>query len=748
MKTVLIRRLAATAALAAAGACGGGDGGVAVVTVASVVITAPAAAPVFGALGRTVTFTAEARDGSGAPISGRVVSWSSSAAGVATISSAGVVTAVGNGTTQIRATVEGVQSAVVLVTVQQVTHSVVITPTAVNFGARGSTRLLAAEARDSTANPIPGRPVAWSGGAAGIATVSAGGLVTSVDNGTTGATATIDGIEATITITVNVVVAAVVISPGAASFATLTRTQQFAAEARDSNANAIGSAVFTWSSTNEAAVTVDGNGLATVAGQGVAEIRATTGSIFGSATVTVNLIVVTISVQPIATFTRIGQQRTVGATTEDSLGNPISGATLAWTSSDPDIVSIDATTGVATSVADGSVTITASQGSVEGTADATVAAVAHSVAVTPAIIEFGALNSTRQLAATVQDSGGTAIPGRVVTFALAGTGAAASVSPAGLVTALAPGDGDTAVAAYNGADASLTTRVPVNVTQVPFSVTLSGPTVAGPDTMFASGRMIQYTAAAADSNGNAIPGADFTWTSTVPGVAAVDVTGMVTAGMTDGSTQVQAAAASASAARTVVLRRFAETFLLSPTSASISTDDGTQVFNATVQDSNGTNLPISWVSRNTTLLTLSATSGTSVTATAVNNGSTYVVMSGGTRSDSALVTLTNQLNVSFSTQVQPIFTTSCARAGCHTTPSPQENMNLSAGNAYAAIVNVPSNQVALMRVLPGDPDNSYLVQKIQGGAGITRMPADGPPFLTAGQIQLIRDWIAAGAQNN
>lgn len=52
---------------------------------------------------------------------------------------------------------------------------------------------------------------------------------------------------------------------------------------------------------------------------------------------------------------------------------------------------------------------------------------------------------------------------------------------------------------------------------------------------------------------------------------------------------------------------------------------------------------------------------------------------------------------------------------------------------------------ALLRVAPGDPDSSYLVQKIEGSAAVgARMPIGRPP-LDAEAITLIRQWIAAGA---
>lgn len=76
-------------------------------------------------------------------------------------------------------------------------------------------------------------------------------------------------------------------------------------------------------------------------------------------------------------------------------------------------------------------------------------------------------------------------------------------------------------------------------------------------------------------------------------------------------------------------------------------------------------------------------------------------------------------------------------------------MDLSAGQAFANIVGVNSGQVpTLLRVNPGDADNSYLVQKIEGTATVgERMPRGGPP-LSSELIQNIREWIDAGAENN
>ena len=53
-------------------------------------------------------------------------------------------------------------------------------------------------------------------------------------------------------------------------------------------------------------------------------------------------------------------------------------------------------------------------------------------------------------------------------------------------------------------------------------------------------------------------------------------------------------------------------------------------------------------------------------------------------------------------------------------------------------------------VIPGDPEGSYIVQKLEGRPGIVgeRMPRTGGPYLTAGQMTILKRWIANGAKND
>lgn len=77
-------------------------------------------------------------------------------------------------------------------------------------------------------------------------------------------------------------------------------------------------------------------------------------------------------------------------------------------------------------------------------------------------------------------------------------------------------------------------------------------------------------------------------------------------------------------------------------------------------------------------------------------------------------------------------------------------LDLSTEGTHASLVGVASRQKpGVLRVAPGDPANSYLIQKIEAQADIVgvRMPQRGP-FLTDGQIAIIERWIELGAKND
>src|SRR5205807_464519 len=112
-------------------------------------------------VGRTVTFTATTKDGSGNVLTGRLVTWSSGDTTVAKVNGIGQVTGRAVGIALITALSEG-QTATHPITVIPVpVASVQIAPSSLSLTPGGQGSLLAT-ARDSNGNVLPGRPVIWS----------------------------------------------------------------------------------------------------------------------------------------------------------------------------------------------------------------------------------------------------------------------------------------------------------------------------------------------------------------------------------------------------------------------------------------------------------------------------------------------------------------------------------------------------------------------------------------------------------
>lgn len=105
----------------------------------------------------------------------------------------------------------------------------------------------------------------------------------------------------------------------------------------------------------------------------------------------------------------------------------------------------------------------------------------------------------------------------------------------------------------------------------------------------------------------------------------------------------------------------------------------------------------------------------------------------------------SQKSISFSRDIQPLFTKNCAVPDCHTGPKPRKGLILDQGKAYQNIVNVKSKESRRqMRVAPGDLDKSYLYDKITGNQNDgDRMPPK--KRLSKEEIELIKVWILAGA---
>ncbi len=134
------------------------------------------------------------------------------------------------------------------------------------------------------------------------------------------------------------------------------------------------------------------------------------------------------------TLDALGLTAQLTASVRDQSGNPMTGQTVTWASSAATVASVNASSGLVTAEDNGTATITATSGSINGTASVTVGQVADQVQKTSGDAQTAGVTETLtdSLVAQINDSEGNPIEGVTVNFA-ASTGGG-SVSPASATT--------------------------------------------------------------------------------------------------------------------------------------------------------------------------------------------------------------------------------------------------------------------------------------------------------------------------
>jgi alpha-tubulin suppressor-like RCC1 family protein len=215
-------------------------------------------------------------------------------------------------------------------------------------------------------------------------------------------------------------------------------TAALTATARSSDGTVLPGREISFTSSDVAVATIDGNGVVTGVAPGSTLITATSEQRSRSVTLTVSDVpVASVTVSPATADLATGAALTLTGAAFDAGAAPLPGRVFAWTSSAPNLATVSSL-GVVQGVAAGSVTIT---GSSEGqSATATIQVFVPPVAtveVTPASGSVG-IGDSLQLAAALKDADGNAISGRPVTWQ-SSNGLVATVSTSGLVHGLAPG---------------------------------------------------------------------------------------------------------------------------------------------------------------------------------------------------------------------------------------------------------------------------------------------------------------------
>src|SRR5213596_302811 len=473
----------------------------------------------------------------------------------------------------------------------------------------------------------------------------------------------------TATVTVagcTVPVASVSVSPASATVAA-GQAVQLTATPKDANGNPLSGRTVTWSSNNTAVAIADVNGNVTGIVPGSATITATSEGQSGTAAITVTSVpVASVTVSPASASVQAGQTVQLTATPKDVNGNPLTGRTITWASSNTSVATVNSS-GLVSGVVAGSATITATREGQSGTSAITVTGAAPGCAASTTAFQNSAFTSqngsfTATFDATPTGTGLDAATGLsqgaaaaytdlavIVRFNTGGTidarngGAYAAtnsiaytagtsyhfrvvvdvsshtysayVTPAGgaeqtIGTGFAfRTEQSTVTALANWALTAITgTHTVCN-----FAITGSQPpapvatvTLTPGSATVNEGQTLQLTATLKDANGNTLVGRSITWSSSNTSAASMNGTGLVT-GVTAGSATITATSEgkSGSSAITVVHMPVASV-TVTPASGTVSAGSSLPL-TATPKDANGNPLvgrTVTWQSSNTSAATV------------------------------------------------------------------------------------------------------------------------------------------------
>ena len=481
--------------------------------------------------GQSTQATAVTADASGAALTGRIITWSSDAPNVATVSSTGLVSALAPGSATIIATSEGRSGSVSLsvtppppAPVASITIALAASSLTIGQSAQAT-----AVPRDSTAAPLTGRAVTWTSSDPTVATVSGSGLVTAVAPGVAVITATCEGRSAFALATVAAPpapVASVAVSINTNAL-TMGQSTQATAIPRDATGQPLSGRGISWSSTNAAVVTVSSSGVVTAVAAGSADIVATSEGKTGSTTVSVALpppsAVATVTVLPTSISLTVGKTTPITATVRDSTGAVMTTRVVTWSSSDPAIATVSGA-GLVTAVAGGAAIVTATCEGRSASVLVTVPTPPAPVASVVVTLNTSALTvgQSTQATATPRDSIGQPLVGRAISWSSSNS-AIATVTPAGVVTAVGAGSADIVATSEAKAGSATLSVAPIPPTPVAsVAVTLASASLS-------VGESTQATATTYDATGGVLTGRAVVWSSDNPAVATVSATGLVSA---------------------------------------------------------------------------------------------------------------------------------------------------------------------------------------------------------------------------
>ena len=466
------------------------------------------------------------------------VTWGTSDATVATVSSSGLVTALKVGSVTITATMSSLSGTASVTVTSAILTGIDVSVPAPSLIA-GSTEQLSATGvySDGSTQSLTSQ-VSWGSSDATVATVNAAGVLTGVKAGSVTVTATLGTVSGAGNVSVTATsLSSITITPAAFSIAAGQNKQLSATGYYSNGTSQDVTSQVTWNSQNTASATVNSSGLVSGVSAGSATITATLGSTTGTtvATVTTSQLK-SIAISPVTASIATGQtqQYMASGIFSDGSQSDITNS-VTWSSNATNIATVNAT-GLATGVSTGTASISASSGSVTSATPATLtvtSAVLTEIDIAPDG-QYIPVGGQYQLTLTGTYSDNTTQTITNATWSSSDPTYATVDPNTGIVTGVQNSNNSpiTITASYGG----FTNTTTVYITSaVPESLQVTPATES-----IASGTSLQYSVNVVYSDGSIQPvTAGISWASSTATVAGVNANGVAT-GLTPGQTTISA----------------------------------------------------------------------------------------------------------------------------------------------------------------------------------------------------------------
>jgi trimeric autotransporter adhesin len=355
-----------------------GVSGSASVTVSPAILTSITVTPpsLSLALGLTsgLTATGVFSDGSTQNLTA-TVAWSSSNPAVVTVNASGIVLPIATGNVTVTATVGSISgTATVTVTAATLT-SIQLSAAQLSLAAGLGENVTATGTYSNSTTQNITTSVQWTSSSPAVATVSVAGVILAVAPGTTTLTATLNGVSATLELTVTeAILQSIAVTAPSSSFALGFNLQLTATGTYSDGSTQNLTASVSWTSSNLGIAVVSNTGL--VAGVVVGDITASASlqGITGSLPISVTAAtLVSVSITPLnVTLETLlsGQQFTLTGTFSNGSTQPLTDSAY-WTTTNP-LLGLISSTGLLTPLAVGNFSVTATYQGLSATANVSI----------------------------------------------------------------------------------------------------------------------------------------------------------------------------------------------------------------------------------------------------------------------------------------------------------------------------------------------------------------------------------------